>query len=225
MKVICPMHNDHEPSMKIYGEWAYCFVCQAQMRTTDLNLPGSAQEIREKKHPTNVPNMIEYIKSLPQMEIRGHKFHVSDSGYYFLWPHGNFYKKRNFDDSKGRYVSPRGVSKPLFVYPGSAKHLLIVEGEINAMSLHTSVFGEYKVCSPGPAADFVRYIKYYLQFKHITIFVDKDAPGVIYGTYLKDILLRHNKHTKLVAMERDYNEIHVTEGETGVRNYFEKEMQ
>lgn len=223
-KILCPYHNDTTPSMQIYGDWSHCFVCKANVKTSELNLPGNIKEIRAKKNPTNIPDRMRYIQSLPIQEIRGINFHFDDRGYYITWPGKNFYKRRNFDGTDNRYVSPVGVPKPLFVYPGSAKHLLIIEGEINAITLHNSLYGDFKICSPGPASDLLRYIKYYLEFNRITIFVDRDAPGVVFGSQLKDLLLKNNKHVQLVALEKDFSDVFMEEGEEKLIELFENEM-
>lgn len=224
MKVICPYHSDTNPSLHIYGKWAYCFVCNVSVQTSELNLPGNIKEIREKKNPTNIPETINYIESLPDREIRGIKMHFDNKGYYIVWPNKNYYKRRNFDGTDNRYLAPAGVTPPLFVYPGSAKHLVIVEGELNCISLHNCVYGEYKICSPGPASNLLRYVKYYLQFNKITIFVDHDAPGVVFGSQLKDLLLKNNIQTKLVTLTKDWNDVLTEEGEEAVRQRFEDAM-
>jgi 5S rRNA maturation endonuclease (ribonuclease M5) len=224
MKIICKFHNDTTPSMHLYGDWGYCFVCHAQVKRSELDLPGNIKEIRAKKNPTNIPETLQYIETLPVQEIRGIKFHFNDRGYFIVWPSKNYYKRRNFDGTDTRYIAPVGVTAPLFVYPGAARHLIIVEGEINAITLHNTVYGEFKICSPGPASNLLRYIKYYLQFSRITIFVDRDAPGVVFGSQLKDVLLKNNINTQLITVEKDFNHVFTEEGEEGVRRLFEESM-
>lgn len=223
-RVICPFHLDTNPSMVIYSEWAHCFVCHAHVLTSELTLPNAFEE-RVKQDPVDLPRALSRINNLPRADIRGFYLPYDKYGYYILWPNGDYYKRRNYDEAKGRYTSPAGIKKPLFVYPGSAKHLIIVEGELNAMSLHDSVYGEYKICSPGPATDMMRYIKYYLQFKFITIIVDHDAPGVVFGVSLKEMLLKERKRVNLITVKVDYNELYQNGGADLVKSQFEKDMK
>lgn len=218
-KIICPFHLDTNPSMHVYGEWSHCHVCLAHVRTSELGLDGAPVP---RKDPTNVPKMIQYIRGLPIKSIRGLQLPFDDRGYYIVWPDGSFYKRRNWDD-KTRYIAPAGVNQPIFTYPtNTAKHLLIVEGEINAISIHDVVYGDYKVCSPGPATNFMRYIKYYTQFERITIIADRDAPGVVFGDSLKQHLLKLHKRVNLILLEKDFNQVLQESGEQGVLELFEK---
>lgn len=201
--------------MAVYGEWSYCFVCHARVLTSELKLPRSAQEIREVRHPDNVPENVEYIEGLPKKIIRGLDLHYDDDGYYVLWPNKNYWKLR-FWEGKSRYLSPRGVKKPLFVYPGNSDLLVVVEGELNAVTLQMCEYGEAKIVSPGSATELVKYINYYLKFKRILIITDKDNPGVVYGLDLKERLLSHNKRVELHLVEKDFNDVFTEEGEEAV---------
>lgn len=221
-KIICPSHNDTVPSMHIYEDFGFCFVCHVSIPVSELNLPGNFEQ-RPRQDPTNIPKMIERIKSLPTAFTRGFYFPYDDRGFYIVWPGENYYKRRNNSQNTNRYVSPSGAVKPLFVYPGNSRQLVIIEGELNAMSLNSCLFGEFKICSPGPASDLMRYIKYYSQFDNIRIYVDYDGPGVVFGSTLKDMLLKQHKRVILVAMTRDFNDILCKDGEDAVRKRFEEE--
>ena len=224
MKVIlCPFHNDTNPSMRIYGEYSHCFVCSAHVLTSELNLPEYKPRTPPRKEPTNIAERIQYISKLPKQNIRGFNLAYDDLGYYLVWPSGNYYKRRNFT-GKARYTAPSGVAQPLFVYPGSAKHLVVVEGEMNAMTLHRAVYGDFKVVSPGPASDFLRHVKYYFQFHRITLILDYDAPGIVFGLQVKEYLLKFGKHVNLILVDKDYNQILQDSGEEAVREAFERDM-
>lgn len=220
-RALCPQHNDTTPSMVIYGNWAHCMVCQAHILTSELNLPGSFTDY-PRREPTDVKKQLERVNKLPLVKTRGLLLPTDSLGYYIVWPNGDFYKRRNFEDTKARYTGPAGIKPPLFVYPGKADHLVVVEGELNAMSLHQIVFGEYRVCSPGSATEMTRHIKYYLQFKRVSIFVDNDPPGIVYGLMLKDLLLSKGKHVTIELMDKDFNDILQQEGEDAVRKRFER---
>ena len=209
--------------MRIYSEWSHCFVCNAHILTKELELPEHLIDRAFKAEPTNIPNMIKYINSLPVATIRGLQLPYNERGYYVVWPNLDYYKLR-LNSGNTRYIAPSGVKPPLFVYPGSARHLIIVEGEINCMTLHNCVFGEYKLCSPGPATDMMRHLKYYAQYQRITIIVDHDAPGVIFGCQLRDHLLTLKKRVNIIALDKDFNDILTSEGEEAVKCVFEREM-
>lgn len=220
--ILCPFHNDTRPSMRVYGEWSHCFSCGAHVMTSELNLPERAR-IVPKPEPTNVVERIKQIKSLPKKLIRGFELHHDNQGYYIIWPSETYYKRRNYF-SKNRYTAPSGVKPPLFSYADNAKHLIVVEGEFNAMTLNAAVFGDYKVVSPGPASELMRHIKTYLKYQKITVIVDHDAAGIIFGLQLKDTLLREGKYAKLITCNRDFNQILQDSGEEAVREQFEKDM-
>lgn len=219
--ILCPFHNDTRPSMVVYGEWCHCFVCGAHVPSKEINLPRSMINT-PKPEPTNIVKRMEYIQALPKKRIRGFDLHEDRNGYYITWPDKSFYKRRNYF-GKSRYTAPSGVKPPLFVYPGDSTSLILVEGELNAMSLYYSLEGGHKVASVGPASDFMRHIRYLLQFNSITIIADKDAPGIVFGCALKDRLLSSRIRVKLILCTKDLNQILQEEGEEGVRSWFEKE--
>lgn len=223
MKVLCKFHNDTIPSMHIYGLWAYCYVCKTQCPTEELDLPEYAKLI-PKKDPTNVIVMLKHIKTLPTQIIRGFKLHYDERGFYIIWPEGNYYKRRNFE-GRVRYTAPSGIKPPLFVYGGTSKHLVVIEGELNAMSAYRASWSDYKIVSPGPASDFMRHIRFYNYYQKITLILDHDAAGVVFGCQLKETLLKSGKHCNLVTVKQDFNDTLVKHGEEAVREDFERYMK
>lgn len=224
-KVVCPAHDDHEPSMHLYGDTGFCFVCKASIPVSELNVPENKHI--PKPEPTNVPDRIKYIKNLPTKLIRGLQLPYDNSGYYIVWPQNNYYKRRNFE-GKVRYIGPSGVRAPLYVLPGTAQHLIICEGEINALTLYDCINmdeREFKVVSPGSASEMMRHIKYYLGYSRITIIADYDAPGICFGYQLKDLLLKSKKQTMLVLMKEDFSRILQDEGHEAVRLKFEEAIR
>lgn len=222
-RILCPYHDDNEPSMVVYGEWAHCFVCKAHPKASELGLPN-IEEIKARKKPDDIKSNLQYIDSLPTKKIRGFDLPYNDFGYYLVWPDRSYYKRRNWE-GKSRYISPRGIQKPLFEYRYAANNLVIVEGEFNAASLQESVKGDFKIVSPGPASELVKYIKLYLPYRKIIIVVDRDAAGVVHGVDLKERLLRHNKHATLVPVVKDYNAIYEEEGQEALKKTFKEQTQ
>lgn len=219
--ILCPYHNDTRPSMRLYSDFAHCFVCGSHIPVSELQLPLTYVERQAAKEPTNIPRMVEYIESLPTKKIRGLHLPFDDKGYFIKWPLSNYYKRRNWTGST-RYIAPSGVKPPLYVYPSEATNLIIVEGELNAATLHSVVLCDYKVCSPGPASEMMKHIKYYMQFYRISIFVDYDAAGVVFGCQLKEHLLRLGKKVTLTALKKDFNQVLQDDGEEEVKQLFEQ---
>lgn len=220
----CPVHDDRTASMTVYGPVAYCHVCRMSIPTSELNLPGNILN-KPKLKPTNVVERIKYIKSLPLEKIRGLDLHTAANGFYILWPNNNYYKKRT-NVGKSRYIGPAGVKAPLFVMPpGQKNHLVVIEGELNCMSLYEAAFGDYTFCSPGSAAEFIRHIPIYKMYKRVTLILDKDAAGIVHGSQTKDILLKSSVDARLVLVSMDYNEVLQKYGVDGVREHFEREIR
>lgn len=222
MKVNCPFHDDHEPSCHIYNDGHYfCFVCRAYGPTEKLGPLEVIDTMETIAKPTDVSANLEYIDTLPVKEIRGLNLPYNDDGYFIVWPDRSYYKMRLWE-GKGRYRNPKGVKKPILVFPEGSQNLVVIEGELNAMSLVQSVKTEETVCSPGPVVDFVRYIKFYLNYDHILIIADKDAAGAVYGKELRDLIASHGKRVQLYVTEKDFNQILQEEGPEGVRRAFER---
>lgn len=209
--------------MRIYSKYSHCFVCNAHILTDELDLPEHAKII-PKKEPTNVVAMIKHIKTLPTQIIRGFKLHYDERGFYVVWPDENYYKRRNFE-GRVRYTAPSGVKPPIFACNGFAKHLVVVEGELNCMSAYKASWSDYKLVSPGPASDFMRHIKYYQYYQKITLILDHDAAGIVFGCQLKEVLLKSGKHCNLVTVKQDFNETLTKHGEEVVREDFERLMR
>lgn len=219
MKINCtnPEHDDRTPSMHVYSDGAYCFVCG---HTSPLEEVISSEEIRLiKKDPEDVYARLKIIKQLPKGRIRGLLLPRDASGYYIIWPDNSFYKKRRFNDTP-RYYCPRGNKPPLFFYQQDQTSLVIVEGELNAKTVFLSTITSASICSPGSAGELLKHLSKYLTFKNILIIVDKDAVGVAYGLELKALLLKSKKKVTLNAVEKDANQILQDSGFEGVREWF-----
>jgi hypothetical protein len=201
----CPLHPDSTASMKQYGDMCYCFGCGAYISTAELNLPS--QITYSKPEPTNIAKELEYIRTLPKKTIRGLEFPYDDTGFYIVYPNKAYYVKRMFEGSR-KYIAPSGHKRPLLIMPGgSDTHLVICEGEMNCLSFYSANWDQYRLCSPGSANDFLKYLDYYCAFPKITIIADKDAVGICLGLHLKEILLRKNKSVTLELVDKDLNEM------------------
>lgn len=215
-KIKCPnpKHNDENPSAHIYEDGIYCFSCGYYEK---------GEYEAERKQPEELLGKVEYIKSLSIHRIRGLDLPADDYGYYILWPDSNFYKLRTFNGT--RYLAPKGHQQPLLLLEGKNKDLVIVEGELNAMSLK-KVFPDLTVCSPGSATQLsVHYSKYLnLTNNNVIVIVDKDPAGVSAGISLKKELLKKRKKVRLIACERDLNEILQKDGEEGIKTWAKENL-
>lgn len=225
MKIHCvnPNHKDTNPSMQVYEDWCHCFVCDYRIPTEEV-LNG--EQIRFiKKEPENLTETLEYIRQLPILRIRGLYFPHSYRGYYIVWPDNSFYKLR-LKEGTTRYVGPRGHKPGVFKYPGNDSILVLIEGEINCISLKESIPENIAtLASPGSATEFTRYTSFCLRYSKIYIIVDKDIPGVVNGLKLKEELIKNKKWVKLIATEKDINQILQEEGKEGVRSWIKENLE
>lgn len=219
-KINCPYHDDANPSMHVYEEYAHCFVCGAHARNDKIGVKG---DVQVKKRPTDIKGVMEYIRGLPIERIRGLDFPTDNKGYYIVWPTNDFYKRRNTSGDL-RYSGPRGARPPLFLYQGS-KRLIVVEGEINVCTIHTIVRPDHTICSPGSASEFKRHIKEYMKYDEITLILDHDAAGIVFGLEIKEMLLKTGKRTRLVTVRTDYNDVLQEQGPEAVKLQFERDMK
>src|SRR5580698_6105079 len=127
--IICKYHEDTNPSMTVYEDgWGHCWVCGAHVKI------GEPDVKQVKRIPTNVEEELSCIRNLPIKRIRGLDLHQEDSrAYYILWPSRNYYKKRNLE-GEPRYLAPKAIKPPIFLYPGN-DDIIVIEGEINCMSV------------------------------------------------------------------------------------------
>lgn len=226
MKVNCtnPHHTDTNPSMHVYDDRAYCFSCGFSVPSEEV---VSLNELnRIKKEPEDVNSTLHYIRQCPIRSIRGLEFHYDSTGYFILWPAGvDFYKKRLFKGDT-RYIGPRGRRAPLFEIPGNSKTCcIVVEGEVNALSLSLALGNMYPIFSPGSANEFLYHTNKYLTFDQVCCILDKDKPGVIAGLKTKTELRNRGKKVHLVACEKDCNQILQDEGIKGLQDWFGETLE
>jgi DNA primase len=228
-KIHClnPEHRDKNPSMEVYPDGVYCWVCgyNSDLSKVPTELIGvTIEELKHKKEKENIQEKFAYIDSLDKRKIRGLDLPADSSGYYVCWPDRKYYKLRRYDD-RPRYVGPRGHRPGLFrIEPEHvSKSLVITEGELNSLSLQKAI-PDHRFCivSPGSATELSRHIDYYSKFSSVCIIVDKDAPGVYYGLELRKKLLGNNRRVILEAVEKDFNQILQDSGPEAVKLEFER---
>lgn len=221
MKIHCPSHADTNPSMHVYADRAFCFVCGYNCSSDEVTTAEERVTIKHEK--SDIIQDILHISALPVKLIRGLMLPYDSSGYYVIWPDKKYYKKRLWDNTS-RYVSPRGFSPPLYTFNGSCKRrvLILVEGELNCISLAKSIGTSDTIASPGSAGNFSKYLDYYLTYDCIVAIFDKDAAGLTAGIRLKEELVfrKPTMNLKLIPIERDYNDVLQQEGPEKVKSLF-----
>lgn len=232
-KINCPFHkeilgkHDSTASCHIYPETDtyYCFGCGATGKIKDL--PGEHKlSLLEtvKKPKEDLERSFKRIHNLPVRKVRGLDLHTDSLGYYIIWPEDKYYKKRLYKPGVGgKYLSPTGHKKPLFYASrNNTDRLIIVEGEINALSI-AEVVKDWSICSPGSAADFYstntkKYMKEFEKYQEILVIADDDPAGDEAARKLLKLLREVCFCVRGQLMSIDANQILVAEGEEVLYN-------
>lgn len=204
--------------MVIYEDHAHCFGCGYRVSLSAL---GRMDIMPAKpKPPENLEETLAYIATLPLTDIRGLKLPADSEGYYLVWPDGKYYKKRRYFADDGRkYHCPRGHKKPLYVpwAPKGATTTVLVEGELNALSLAQLQPPRAAVASPGGVGDFGEKVLDMCNTRHLTsqywvLILDKDGPGLDAAIRMKGLLMQRfqTPYVAVKLLERDANELLVS---------------
>lgn len=223
-RILCPFHEEGTPSCVIYSDHFRCYGCGEYGPLSRLS--GKNVRIPEghDPEPEDLEASFRYIESLPFKKIRGLLLRADDRAYYITWPHEGYYKKRFFKDTGGpKYIGAAGHKKP--PYWGTRRlsdTLIIVEGELNAMSIGHAT--DFDVMSPGGVGDFsAQRAKLYLQstadYSTILIVADKDAPGAQAVIELLGVLRGRGQRVGAKLMAPDANDVLVQEGPEALRKF------
>jgi len=222
-RIICPFHKEDTPSMVIYPEAAYCFGCGKKAKLEEVGIEVSPDFKIEKE---DIQKTLNYICTLPAKEYRGLKFPTDELFYYIVFPFENYYIKRFILKDvpfKQKYICPKGNERPLFIASLSkSSTLLIVEGEINAMSIAAiTELMEYNIVSPGGSGSMAsKYLTEYIPYDTIKIIADLDKAGVAAGLKLGSYLQSKGKKVEYFFEEEDANDILVKYGREEVRRRY-----
>lgn len=216
-KIRCPdpEHEDESPSTALYSDGtAYCFVCNKYFKDIAEPIPTSIKPIED------LHEKLIQISKLPTTEIRGLILPFDNSGYYIVWPTGDYYKLRRWGNhsDRERYLSPSGHRKPLFKLPEKVTpSLLIVEGELNALSiaLHNPAFD---IISPGGVGNFndsqmLLTLPSLAYYANILIIADADTQGLEASLKLKEKLKQLPSRVTINLVEKDFNQVLVEYGD------------
>lgn len=228
MKVTCPWHDDANPSLEIYPDGVYCWVCGAKATIAQYQAASgrgvTPVTIKEKE---DLQTSIDYIRGLPKAQIRGLELATDGASYFIVWPGEKYYLRRFFVDVGSRYLGPTGHKRPLFIpsegkldaISGRGKTVLIVEGEINALSV-SKVLPDLGVMSPGSATEFANQgwnLPRFLNYDRQVIIADEDAPGATACIKLAAELQKKSRDVQCVLMNPDANDWLTVRGEKALK--------
>lgn len=227
-KILCPFHPDRNPSCHIFEDGYFCFVCEAHGPLRDLGAtakPGSLPKPKE-----DIKASLEYIDTLPRKVIRGLTLPYDDKGYYIVYPNVDYYVRRNWDDSNGRkYYNPAGFGQQLLIAAATMVELplIVVEGQLNALTIDQAWTGYNGIVSPGAASNFNSrlLVNYCLSYRAVLIIVDKDAAGVMAGLKLKAELHKRGIRSRVHGMKPDLNDTYVEKGQEAVRQEIQGNLE
>lgn len=223
-KMNCPMHADTNASMEVYDDgFGFCFVCWKQYKLEDKPLKK-----KQPKPKEDIQYRMNFINSLPVKPLRGLMFPTSDRGYFLVWPEQNYYKFRQFNPGEGpKYIGPAGHQPPLFKYRSGNKSLIIIEGELNALSLcdQGRKLDNFDIISPGSAGHFEVHkselIEMSKEYSKIILWTDNDFAGHEALLNLAPLLNREGLQLGFIWSDRDANDILVSDGILAVRERLE----
>jgi hypothetical protein len=223
-RIHCPYHKERTPSCVLYVDHYVCYGCGARGALSDL---GEAPAEVAAPEPENLARSLAHIEALPLREVRGLLLPSDERSYYIVWPERNYYKRRFLTSHGSKYVGAAGHKKPWFWVRREGAACVVIEGEINALSI-AEACPDLAVVSPGGAGDFSsktakRELQSLVHFSTILIIADADAPGAkavidLYGE------LAGRVPTKTLLMPTDANEVLQHSGKEALRQEIERAM-
>lgn len=225
-KILCPSHSESTPSFVIYEDGSgHCYGCgYHEGKSNKRAMPT----VTAAPYVEDLQSSIRRIQTLPTKEIRSLVLPYDEYAYYLVWPNGDYYKKRLFEaDNSGKYKSPSGHTKPPFwAIRRYFNTLLIVEGELNALSYSMTPRSICDIVSPGSATDLKNILKIIplatlKLYGKVVIVSDIDKAGILGAIECKAALLGVGIESKVKPVERDGNEVLVADGTEGI----EKEIK
>lgn len=221
-RVICPNpnHKESTPSCAVYEDGSgYCFGCSTYFKDLGKNVSTQAPIVEKE----DLQKSLEYIDSLPKMEHRGLVFPYDNRGYYLVWPTRDYYKLRRWTGNP-KYMGAKGHAKPWFHIKNKSKKLILVEGEINALSLHEAD-KSIEIISPGGVGNFFDKsmqvaLPFFKQYDEINIIVDNDDVGINAALKCKQLINSYCLDVRIILAEEDCNEILVKHGTDKLKEKF-----
>lgn len=231
-RILCPQHKEDTPSCVLYPDGVYhCFGCGAHGLSKDLKGLEDGT-VTAKVEQADLEAELKRIHSLPVQSVRGISLHTDSSYYYVVWPNRGYYKKRAIAERQGfpKYQCPAGHPKPIWYTQPilGSKVLIVVEGEINALSIQAAC-PQYSIWCPGGTGDFYsRSAPARLQdisfrnYVQCLVLTDRDSAGAIACIKFKALAAGLGPQIDCFLMPKDANEILQETGTTGLRKEIER---
>ena len=222
-RILCPNpdHKERTASCCVYEDGSgYCFGCSSYFK--NLSKPHL---INNTPQIEDLGSKIKYILGLPKIEHRGLKFHYDNQGYYIIWPDLTYYKLRQWLGNP-KYLGARGHKKPWFILKGTEDNrCIVVEGEINAISLRESGVN-CDLVSPGGVGNFFDQqmksnLTYFNKYAEILVIVDKEDVSVEAAIKFKNLCTNRCLDIKIKLLEDDINDVLVKYGKDKVKEIAE----
>lgn len=223
-RIRCPHHEEKTASCHLYLDHYYCFGCGATGPLTNLD-KSILPDVIEAVEPEDLAKSLARIDKLPTKVIRGLEFPYDSQGYYLVWPDRDYYKLRMFDsNAEAKYIGARGHKRPLlWAQKNQSTNLLLVEGEINALSLAKALDG-IDIASPGGAGDFSsRRIRKLLtsigNYSTVVVIADRDRAGTEAIINAVSELRSSGREALGILMEEDANALLERVGALGLKQH------
>jgi hypothetical protein len=222
-RILCRWHDDRRPSMYLFPNGGFCFVCGKSATLAELGNPEPPTE--EELLPEDLARSFAYIDSLALRQWRGLTLPLDDDSAYLVWPDRTYYKRRLLHNEKVRYLSPLGHRKPWFWARREGDTLIVIEGELNCLSVAEAT--PYACVSPGGAGDFSstqakKNLPSIIQYDTILVVADADAAGAKAVIDLYGELAGRGKTAKTLLMPTDANEVLQQRGKEELRQEIER---
>jgi len=222
VKICCPFHQEDTPSCHVYHDGYHCFGCGAHGPLSDLKGRVDVKAPPKHTEPEDLGPWRQYLAKLPLRQVRGLSLPCDNRSYFIVWPGTQFFKRRFFEPGKGpKYVGPRGHQPPLFWVRREGAILVIVEGELNALSV-AAALPEAAVCSPGSASNFSpaflrKELCNTVYYTKICIIADADNPGAEAVMNAKGFFNAFGRDVQWKLMSPDANDVLVELGAETLR--------
>jgi hypothetical protein len=219
-RVVCPFHKERTPSCVLYSDHYCCYGCGKSGPLSELEGVDVSQV--EDPEPEDLAAAFAYIDSLPLEKVRGLMLPSDVESYFIAWPDKSYYKRRFYNPTGVKYIGAAGHKKPPFwARQGKGSVCVLVEGEINALSI-AEACPDFDVMSPGGTGDFSsKRAKYYLQsiryYEILVIITDADKAGALACIELMGAVSGQVKKVVHHLMPVDANEVLCEQGPEALR--------
>lgn len=226
-RILCRWHEDRTPSMYLYPNGGYCFSCGKNATLEEIG--REAPYAPEEREPEDLTPAIAYIESLPLRPWRGLEVPMDEDSAYILWPDRSFYKRRLLFNEKVRYLGPAGHKAPWLWARCEGGACIVVEGEVNALSVALAC-PNLAVVSPTGSGGFTKKnaqnsLTKVCSFDKVLIVADADAAGAKAIIELYGELAGRVPVIRTLLMPIDSNDVLTQHGKDELRKIIESAIE